>query len=133
MTMRHRTDLPEGYHRTRPNLATRRRNRRCAVREADEYIQTCGTPTRKNRNNLTVLYLQLAPTSATPKRGLPKAKVTVFFGCADQVDLQALRRLVQSIWRFLDLDDTARAQAEMDGHTPLSILWGMSFGGAWVP
>lgn len=90
------------------------------------------TTTRKNKDGSTVQYVQLAHNERDPETGVPKAKVVYSFGRADQVDVQALRRLVQSICRFLDPEDVARAQAQMDGHKPLSIVSCRPLGGAWV-
>ncbi len=51
-----------------------------------------------------VRYVQLAHNERHPVTGSPVAKVIHNFGRADQVDRQALARLVASIFRFLDVD-----------------------------
>jgi len=48
-----------------------------------------------------VAYLQLAHNERHPQTGNPIAKVIHNFGRAEQVDRQALARLVSSISRFL--------------------------------
>lgn len=90
------------------------------------------TTIRKNKDGSTVQYLQLAHNERAPEAGVPNAKVVYSFDRTDHVDVQALRRLVQSICGLLDPEDVARAQARMDGHKPLSIVSPRSLGGAWV-
>src|SRR6266498_2410986 len=57
---------------------------------------------RRNADGSVVSYLALAHNERDPQTGTPKAKVIHNFGRADQVDRQALGRLVRSISRFLD-------------------------------
>ncbi|WRP14587.1 hypothetical protein VLY81_14425 [Geochorda subterranea] len=48
-----------------------------------------------------IQYAQLAHNVRDPKTGQPRAQVLYTFGRVDQLDLDALRRLVRSIARFL--------------------------------
>src|SRR6266516_4764971 len=57
---------------------------------------------RRNADGSVVSYLALAHNERDPQTGTPKARVIHNFGRADQVDRQALGRLVRSISRFLD-------------------------------
>src|SRR6266704_2681040 len=57
---------------------------------------------RRNADGSVVSYLALAHNERDPRTGTPKAKVIHNFGRADQVDRQALARLVRSISRYLD-------------------------------
>ncbi|WP_419670111.1 hypothetical protein [Alicyclobacillus macrosporangiidus] len=56
---------------------------------------------RKNKNGSVTGYVQLPHNYRDPKTGQPKAKVLYTFGREDQVDLEVLRRLAQSIHRFV--------------------------------
>lgn len=57
---------------------------------------------RRNKDGSTVSYLQLAHNERHPRTGSPVARVIHNFGRADKVDIDALRRLVASISRFLE-------------------------------
>jgi hypothetical protein len=56
---------------------------------------------RTNRDGSVVRYVQLAHNERHPQTGNSVAKVIHNFGRADQVDRDALARLVASISRFL--------------------------------
>ena len=58
---------------------------------------------RKNKDGSVVSYLQLAHNERHPVSGSPVAKVIHSLGRADELDREALRRLVRSISRFLSL------------------------------
>jgi hypothetical protein len=75
-----------------------------------------------------VCYLQLAHSERHPVTGVPSAKVIHHFGRADQVDRDALGRLVASISRFLDPQQamTAGQAGEVE------VLDSRRLGGAWV-
>ena len=62
------------------------------------YIRTI---TRRNKRKPDVTYVQLAHNFRDPHTGQVKAKVLYHFGRADQLDLEAIRRLVRSLSRFL--------------------------------
>ena len=59
---------------------------------------------RRNKDGSVVSYLQLAHNERHPETGSPVAKIIHNFGRADQVDREALRRLVASISRHLVID-----------------------------
>ena len=75
-----------------------------------------------------VSYLQLAHNERHPKTGSPVARIIHNFGRADQVDREALRRLVASISRFLD---PAEAVAAGSG-AEVEIVDARRCGGAFV-
>jgi Transposase DDE domain len=64
---------------------------------------------RRTKRGETVRYLQLAHNERN-ERGVPVAKVIHNFGRDDQLDREALLRLVRSIQRFLGGEETLRAQ-----------------------
>ena len=83
---------------------------------------------RTNKDGSVVRYLQLAHNTRHPETGVSTASVIHNFGRAENVDREALARLVSSISRFLDPADAvaAAAGAEVD------ILDSRRLGGAWV-
>ena len=83
---------------------------------------------RTNRDGSVVAYLQLAHNERHPETGSSVAKVIHNFGRAEQVDRDALARLVSSISRFLTPEQaTAAARgAEVD------IVDSRPLGGAWT-
>lgn len=89
---------------------------------------------RKNKDGSTVRYLQLAHNVWDAQAGCAKAQVIYNFGRADQVDVDALRRLVKSIFRFLSPEDDLRTQAELAGQDTdsLRFIESRPLGGAWV-
>src|SRR5512144_2233551 len=83
---------------------------------------------RRNRDGSTVSYLQLAHHERNPETGSPTAKVIHSFGRADNVDRNALGRLVSSISRFLPPEQAAPAAAAAE----VEILDSRRLGGAWT-
>ncbi len=83
---------------------------------------------RKNRDGSTVSYLQLAHNERHPDSGASTAKVIHSFGRAQDVDRDALTRLVSSIGRFLTPEQaiTAAATGEVE------VLDSRRLGGAWT-
>jgi hypothetical protein len=69
----------------------------------------------KNRDGSVVRYLQLAHSERHPDTGVPSAKVIHNFGRADQVDKDALARLVASISRFLEPEQAMSAAHGAEG------------------
>jgi hypothetical protein len=65
---------------------------------------------KRTKRGESVRYLQLAHNERN-ERGVPVAKVIHNFGREDQLDREALSRLVRSIQRFLGAEETLRAQA----------------------
>lgn len=83
---------------------------------------------RKNKDGSVVSYLQLAHNERHPETGSPIAKVIHNFGRADQVDREALSRLVSSISRFLDPADALSAGAGAG----VEVVDSRRLGGAYV-
>ncbi len=83
---------------------------------------------RTNRDGSVVAYLQLAHNERHPQTGNPIAKVIHNFGRAEQVDRQALARLVSSISRFLTPEQAISAAAGAD----VEVLDSRRLGGAWT-
>ena len=105
----------------------------CVVASVGVYLRETR---RKNKDGSVVSYLQLAHNERRAGTGSPVAKVIHNFGRADQLDREALRRLVYSISRFLEPDGGDRlpvavaTPARRDGE--LEILDSRRFGGAYV-
>jgi hypothetical protein len=83
---------------------------------------------RTNRDGSVVAYLQLAHNERHPETGNPVAKVIHNFGRAEQVDRQALARLVSSISRFLTPEQAMSAAAGAE----VEVLDSRHLGGAWT-
>ncbi len=83
---------------------------------------------RSNKDGTVVRYLQLAHNERHPETGTPRARVIHNFGRADQVDREALRRLVASISRFLDPEDAVAAGQAGE----VEVVGSRRLGGAWV-
>ena len=83
---------------------------------------------RRNKDGSVVSYLQLAHNQRHPASGSPVARIIHNFGRADQVDRQALRRLVASISRFLDPAEAAAAGAGAE----VEVLEARRYGGAYL-
>ena len=83
---------------------------------------------RRNKDGTTLSYLQLAHNERHPVSRVSSTKVIHSFGRDDQVDREALARLVRSISRLLDPADQARAQASGE----VSVLDSRPLGGARV-
>ena len=83
---------------------------------------------RRSKDGSTVSYVQLAHNVWDPARQQPRAQVIHGFGREDQLDREALSRLVRSITRFLEPDEALAAQAP-EG---MRFLRSRPMGGAWV-
>jgi len=92
------------------------------------YIRTIQ---RKNKDGSVVRYIQLAQNQWDPQARCAKAKVLFNFGREEEVDREALKRLVRSINRFLGPEETLRYEAET-GAAPLKFISSRPLGGAWV-
>ena len=93
------------------------------------YIRTIS---RKNKDGSVVRYIQLAHNVWDPKAGYPKAKVLFNFGREEDVDREALVRLVKSITRFLGPEEVLRTQAELNGSASLTFISSRPMGSAWI-
>ncbi|MGZ6576301.1 MAG: IS1634 family transposase [Solirubrobacteraceae bacterium] len=83
---------------------------------------------RRNKDGSEVSYVQLAHNVWDPAKGQSRAQVIHSFGREDQLDREALARLVRSISRFLDPEQALEAQAP-EG---MRFLASRPMGGAWV-
>ncbi|HZM79705.1 MAG TPA: IS1634 family transposase [Candidatus Limnocylindrales bacterium] len=83
---------------------------------------------RTNRDGSVVRYLQLAHNERHPQTGTSTAKVIHNFGRADQVDRDALARLVGSISRYLTPEQAAMAA----GGGEVEVLDSRRLGGVWT-
>jgi DDE family transposase len=83
---------------------------------------------RRNVDGSEVSYLALAHNERDAKTGVPRAQVVHRFGRADQVDREALRRLVKSISRFLDPADAVAATVSGE----VSVVESRAMGACWV-
>ena len=83
---------------------------------------------RTNRDGSVVAYLQLAHNQRHPQTGNSTAKVIHNFGRADQIDRDALARLVASISRYLTPEQAAAAARGGQ----VEVLDSRRLGGAWT-
>jgi hypothetical protein len=83
---------------------------------------------RRDVDGSAVSYLALAQNERDPQTGVPRARIIHRFGRADEVDRDALARLVRSISRFLDPAQAVAATASGE----VSIIDSRSMGASWV-
>ena len=69
---------------------------------------------RKNKDGSIVEYVQLANNVWNKDKGFAQAKVIHSFGRSDQLDVDALKRLIKSVSRFLDPEDAIRLERQSD-------------------
>jgi transposase len=93
------------------------------------YIRTIK---RKNKDGSEVEYVQLAHNVRHPEKGYPKAEVVYSFGRREQLDIEALKRLVNSISRFFSPEDQIRLRAKGSSSEPLEFVRSRSAGGAYL-
>jgi transposase len=91
------------------------------------YVRTIS---RKNKDGSVTTYVQLAHNIRDPESGFARAQVLYTFGRADSLDVEALRRLVRSLCRFISPEDALAAQASLDGATFLKFIRSAPLGGA---
>ena len=65
---------------------------------------------RTNKDGSVVEYVQLAHNEWNKQKGFAQAKVIYSFGRRDQLDVEALRRLVKSLNRFLGPEDVIQQE-----------------------
>jgi hypothetical protein len=90
---------------------------------------------RRNKDGSVVRYVQLAHNERHPESGNSVAKVVHSFGREDQLDREALSRLVGSIGRYLGPEAQLRLLAEADatdGDGELTFVSCRQWGGTWV-
>lgn len=90
------------------------------------------TTARKLKNGDSVQYVQLAHNFRDPDSGCPRAKILYNFGRREEVDEDALRRLVQSIARFLGPEDELAAQGQGASRESVSFVESRPMGAAWL-
>ena len=73
------------------------------------YIRT----TAVKRKHGTLKYVQLCHNVWDPKAGKSKTQVLYSFGRADQLDADALRRLIKSMSRYLEPADIEAIQEHL--------------------
>jgi hypothetical protein len=83
---------------------------------------------RRNADGSSVSYLALAQNERDRATGVPRAQIIHRFGRTDQVDRDALARLVRSISRFLDPADAAAASAGGE----VRVLDSRAMGASWL-
>lgn len=76
-------------------------------------------------------YVQLVHNRRDPETRVTKAQVLYSFGRKDQLDLDAIRRLIQSLSRFLPPDEVDRLQQKLGVEWPFEFLGARDVGGAW--
>ena len=73
-------------------------------------------------------YVQLVQSVRHAETGVPRAQVIHHFGRRDQLDMEALRRLIKSIARFLDNDEAA---AIAGIGSPFTFIGARAIGATW--
>ena len=84
---------------------------------------------RKNKDGSVVEYVQLAHNTRHPEKGYAKAEVVYSFGRRDQLDVAALKRLVNSLCRFLDPEEALKLQNQAGS---LKFVTSKPYGGAYL-
>lgn len=87
------------------------------------------TTQRKNKDGSVVRYVQLAHNEWDSERGRSVARIAYNFGREDELDVDALKRLVSSIQRYLGPEEMLAAQTA-DGD--LNFVSCRPLGGVWV-
>ena len=86
---------------------------------------------RKNKNGTQTAYLQLAHNEWDPQSRCAKAKVYYSFGREDELDREALGRLVESICRYLSPQEASSALGKSAGEE-IEYTGSKSYGGIWA-
>lgn len=89
------------------------------------------TISRHNKDGSTTTYVQLAHNVRDPKSGYSRANVLYTFGRADSLDVDAIRRLVRSLCRFISPEDAAEAEARLQSPA-LHFVKSVPLGGAYL-
>lgn len=92
------------------------------------YVRTIS---RHNKDGSTTTYVQLAHNVRDPKSGYARANVLYTFGRADSLDVEAIRRLVRSLCRFISPEDAAEAEARLLSPA-LHFVKSVPLGGAYL-
>jgi len=90
------------------------------------YIRTIK---RKNKDGSVVEYVQLANNVWNKEKGFAQAQVIHSFGRSDQLDVEALKRLIKSMSRFLEPEDAIALEHQGDD---LTFVSSRPAGGAYL-
>jgi transposase len=94
------------------------------------YVRTIS---RKNKDGSKVTYVQLAHNVRDKDKGYPKAEVIYNFGRADELDVEAIRRLIKSLSRFLSSEDALQTRVSLERHPEaLRFIKSLPLGGAYI-
>lgn len=93
------------------------------------YIRTA---MRHNKNGTVARYVQLAHNVWDPAAKRSTPRILYNFGREEEVDKEALRRLVRSINHFLGPEEALRAEAGVQSKAGVRFIASKSLGGAWV-
>lgn len=97
--------------------------------------------TKVKQKNGIAEFVQLVESERHPETGVPRARVIQHLGRKDQLDIEALRRLVKSISRFIDVpadgEDSAAGQGSLFDvarfeKAPFEFLGARSLGAVWL-
>ncbi|MDP2873136.1 MAG: IS1634 family transposase [Bacillota bacterium] len=77
-------------------------------------------------------YVQLVHNYRDPQTRVTKTKVVHSFGREDRLDLDALRRLVRAICRYLEPDEGHEIQRRVGIESPFQFAGSLELGGAWL-
>ena len=86
--------------------------------------------TRKNKSGPPVTYVQVAHNFRDPETGSTKARVLHNLGRKEDLDVDALRRLVRSIGRFLPPEEALQIPLILGANTSLSFVESRPMGSA---
>jgi len=84
---------------------------------------------RKNKDGSVVEYVQLAHNVWNKDKGFAQAQVIHSFGRSDQLDVEALKRLIKSMSRFLEPEDAIAMEHQDDD---LTFVSSRPAGGAYL-
>jgi len=84
---------------------------------------------RKNKDGTSVEYVQLAHNVWNRKKGFAQAQVLYSFGRREELDIDAIKRLVHSLCRFLEPEDQISATT---GSADLKFVKARPSGGAYL-
>jgi hypothetical protein len=84
---------------------------------------------RKNKDGSIVEYVQLANNVWNKEKGFAQAQVIHSFGRSDQLDVDALKRLIKSVSRLLGPEDAIRLERQNDD---LKFISSRPAGGAYL-
>ena len=94
------------------------------------YVRTIS---RKNKDGSKVTYVQLAHNVWDKEKGYARAEVIYSFGRADQLDIEAIRRLIKSLGRFLSPEEAIEAEAVLKGDSgQLRFIKSYPMGGGYI-